>query len=338
MSITFVYPPTLDWSILFQRPQQLARALAHRGHTFYFSMKTQTPGRAPEPLESDPGVVLVHDWPAFHATLHTFDHVLLLSWSEHRSHLHECAHDLSIFDALDAFPEWATGDAEAMKVADLVLCTSGVLLAQAKALRGDSAPTVVVRNACDPAHWLSPGPAPAWLEAIPSPRVLFCGYPGSWVDLLLIRQLAVLCPTYSFVFVGPKPNDDPFPANVFLAGEQTYDDLPAIFGACQAGIVPFKRDDPIAIAADPIKQYEYLAAGLPVVSTDIPEALPVFVQTASSPNRFAHLLVLDIEADNDGRREARQQIAATLSWANAALSIETEVLGILDAPALEIAS
>jgi glycosyltransferase involved in cell wall biosynthesis len=79
--------------------------------------------------------------------------------------------------------------------------------------------------------------------------------------------------------------------NVVMLGRRSYQDLPAYCRGFDAAILPF-RINPLTIAANPLKLREYLAAGLPVVATAIPEAerLEPLVRVGTDPEHFlAHL-------------------------------------------------
>ena len=92
------------------------------------------------------------------------------------------------------------------------------------------------------------------------------------MDVDLIRQLAERTP-YSYVLIGdakaPLETLRGVP-NVFHLGRRPYDSLPDFCRGFQAAIVPF-RQTALTRSVNPIKLREYAAAGLPVVSTDLPE-------------------------------------------------------------------
>ncbi len=125
------------------------------------------------------------------------------------------------------------------------------------------------RKACDPATLV-----PAAIAGIRGPIIGFFGLIEDWVDLRLIRSLARRRPDWSFVLIG-KLNTDDAPvrglANVHLLGQKSYRELPGYCKAFSVAILPFVINQ-LTIAANPLKLREYLAAGLPVVSTAIPEA------------------------------------------------------------------
>ena len=75
--------------------------------------------------------------------------------------------------------------------------------------------------------------------------------------------------------------------NVKLLGPRPYAALGGYLAAMDVALIPFKRD-PVTYHADPIKAYEYLAAGVPVVATDLPalQRLAHVVRLADSPDAF----------------------------------------------------
>jgi teichuronic acid biosynthesis glycosyltransferase TuaH len=81
------------------------------------------------------------------------------------------------------------------------------------------------------------------------------------------------------------------------------------------GLIPFKRN-PLTHHADPIKAYEYLAAGLPVVATDLPalHRLVPLVRLADSPETFIAALDAAVAEGREAKRGARQAEAARHSW------------------------
>jgi glycosyltransferase involved in cell wall biosynthesis len=119
---------------------------------------------------------------------------------------------------------------------------------------------------------LEPGTLPDDLRDIPEPRVGFFGLIHEWVDLELIGQLAQRLP-YSFVLIGDAKtkleNLRGIP-NVFHLGRKPYATLPDYCRGFRAAIVPFRTSE-LTQSVNPIKLREYAAAGLPVVSTALPE-------------------------------------------------------------------
>ena len=109
--------------------------------------------------------------------------------------------------------------------------------------------------------------------AVRPPVVGFFGLIADWVDLQVIRFLACNRPDWSFLLVGEIRTDvtalRELP-NVHLLGRRPYRDLPGYCKAFDVAILPFVVNE-LTLAANPLKVREYLAAGLPVVATPLPE-------------------------------------------------------------------
>jgi hypothetical protein len=122
---------------------------------------------------------------------------------------------------------------------------------------------------------------PEECRALRGPVIGFFGLVADWVDLSVFRYLATERPEWSLVLVGEIQTDvsslRELP-NIHLLGRRNYQNLPAYSKAFDVAILPFVVND-LTLAANPLKMREYLAAGLPVVATPLPEV-----------RRFRHLL------------------------------------------------
>lgn len=129
------------------------------------------------------------------------------------------------------------------------------------------------------------------MERMVGPVLLFFGHIShDWVDADLVRFVATSRPDWNVVLVGRNAIDeDEFSGhpNIHLLGERDYEELPSLCRYADIGIIPFVSSD-LTAACNPLKLYEYLAAGLPVVSTDIPEvhAYADTIGIATSPASF----------------------------------------------------
>lgn len=121
------------------------------------------------------------------------------------------------------------------------------------------------------------------LRHLPRPVIGFFGRLEDWVDVPLIRDLALRRPKWSFVLVGTVVTNlqslRELP-NVHLLGQKPYASLPAYCRGFDVGVIPFRMNE-LTVRANPLKLREYLAAGLPVVSTPLPEVM-----------RYKHLVYL----------------------------------------------
>jgi glycosyltransferase involved in cell wall biosynthesis len=151
---------------------------------------------------------------------------------------------------------------------DVVIVTARKLQEQVARIRGDDG-VIYVPNGADYDHFAAASPAPPEYDAIPQPRVVYAGSLEAWFDVELLAAAARALPHVNFVIIGPVRI--PMGAaralpNVHLLGARPYADLPGYIAHAQAGIIPFRVSAQID-AVNPIKLYEYLAAGLPVVVT-----------------------------------------------------------------------
>jgi glycosyltransferase involved in cell wall biosynthesis len=234
--------------------------------------------------------------------------------------LYHCVDDLA---SVPGVPRAAIHETEARMAArsDVVIASSPAL---AERLRPLNASTRVVPNVADTAHFaaaLQRGPIPDDIARIPGPRAVFAGALTDYkIDWDLVCDVADLAPDWQFVFIGPVGDEQRMSgwktartrSNCRFLGHRRYEDLPAYFRAADAGIVPYVRTVHTD-AVYPLKFVEYLAAGLPVVSTDLPalSARPELpVRTARSAQEF----VAALTASRDRDREGLSAAAAGHSW------------------------
>jgi len=118
---------------------------------------------------------------------------------------------------------------------------------------------------------------PSDVAELPRPIIGFHGLIADWVDIELIKKIASHFSKGSVVLVGKTTLDAEEKvktldgvSNVHRLGRKPYSELPAYCAAFDVAINPFEINE-LTLAANPLKVREYLAAGLPVVSTDIPE-------------------------------------------------------------------
>lgn len=177
--------------------------------------------------------------------------------------------------------------------ADLVFTSSGQLCDERRPLNPR---TYFVSHGVDVRHFskaLDPETVvPDDLCNLPGPVVGFFGLIADWVDLQLVRALALARPAWSIVLIGKTPTDvEPVKGlpNVFLLGQKPYSMLPAYCKGFDVGIIPFRINE-LTLRANPLKLREYLAAGLPVVSTDLPEVrrYHTLVRIASDAQGFVN--------------------------------------------------
>lgn len=183
---------------------------------------------------------------------------------------------------------------------------------------------------------LEPGPVDAELARCPHPLIVFVGaILAAKIDLELVVAMARLRPEWTFAFVGPIGPGDPHTnvdalrgeSNIRLLGPRPYELLPDVLRGADAAIVPYRLDGEMR-SVFPMKTYEYLAAGLPVVSTPL-DTLEDVQEIAKAPDaaRFIAALQDALDDDSPAARARRSRGAQSHSW-ESRLDQIAECLGI----------
>ncbi len=118
-------------------------------------------------------------------------------------------------------------------------------------------------------------------------------------------------------------SDEP---NIHLLGTRPYAQLPAVLRAADAGLIPYARNA-LTESVFPMKVYEYLAAGLPVVATPLP-ALAGRRRGRHGPRRRGPRAPAGARrspSDSPERRAARSRAAAAHSWERRLEEIATAI-------------
>ena len=318
----FVFPASIGWDVaLVQRPHHLARAFARLGFPVVFEEEppdTRSGSSMELRAESENLWISRGSLPA--------DAPNRLTWSfaynvpEDGVRTGRLVYD--VIDHLSVFPYsdrlLRRNHDRALQRADVVFAVSEPLLEDVRRRRADA---VYLPNGVDYERFASTPDPLAVPEEISRARARgapSAGYVGAlarWVDADLIAALAALRPDWEFFLVGEVLDEsfDRFessrPANLHLLGARPYAAIPSILAEFDAGLIPF-RSIPEGANASPIKLYEYLAAGLPVIATPIRECESVpEVEVAPTPAGFSDLLdrARRSRRSEDFRRRARER-------------------------------
>lgn len=222
---------------------------------------------------------------------------------------------LTVYDCMDELAAFRNApakllemEAQLLKRADL-LFTGGLSLYDAKKNRHPAA--FAFPSSIDFPHFESARhglPEPTDLLSIPTPRIGFCGVIDERLDIDLLRSLASQCPDWQFVLLGPVVKIDPATLpqgpNLHYLGAKSYSELPAYFSHWQVAMMPFALNEATQYIS-PTKTPEYLAAGLPVVSTPIRDVIrtyagwsPVLIADSSASVEQAIATLLSHQIDN----------------------------------------
>ena len=221
---------------------------------------------------------------------------------------------------------------ETVQVADLTVCTSRLRMTELAAR--DPASAFKVRHLPhgapsasipeEPRH--RPGPGPEELRQLPRPWIGYVGTLEDRVDWEILNQVAQANPTGSLILVGRVGPDGAAPwqaarrrclarENVHAIGWRDQAVIEAYNRSFDVGLIPYRTDHPFNIACCPTKIMDYMAAGRPVVATDLPECrLYADVFDVVEPGQFAQAVATRLAGGpDDGRALARWEIARSRS-------------------------
>jgi glycosyltransferase involved in cell wall biosynthesis len=229
-----------------------------------------------------------------------------------------------VFDCMDDHGGFSTNTAKALKTeevlmknADLVITSSNLLEERARLVNPN---TIQVKNGTEFEHFTDPVRNGQLDHLSDRPIIGYYGAVSDWFDMIIIAHCATLRPDWNFVLIGATFGADLQPVagleNVYLLGEKPYKDLPGYLAYFDVCTIPFKLI-PLTMATNPVKFYEYLSAGKPVVSIDLPElhAYREDCYLAHDADAFSALLEQAYnERDDEIKIERRLKLASENSW------------------------
>lgn len=337
----------LRWNFVFQRPQHLLTRAARTSTVLYFEeplyenvtrpvlRATDTDGIRvltpilPEGTTSSQATAMLRALLNNALASVSYDRLVLwyytpmaLPFSDHVDYdvcVYDCMDELSAFK--NAPRELVQMERLLMQRADIVF-TGGQSIYEAKRRLHKS--IHAFPSSIDVAHFHKarrPAADPADQASIPHPRVGFAGVIDERLDVKLVAEAAANMPDVQFVMIGPvvkiDPADLPRLPNIHWLGGKSYAELPTYMANWDMGWMPFALNEATRYIS-PTKTPEFLAAGLPVVSTAIVDVVRSY---------GAHGLVQIADADDiedkireslgnpkDLLRKMVDSYLATMSW------------------------
>lgn len=292
-----LYPPTLNWDFLKQRPQQIASQFARNGWTVIFCNNTQS---NKEPEEVEENIFVYHN---FQSVLNKIKHkqikvdIYYYTWAKSAQYVDDIKAKINIYDSVDSFSEWYQYEDGAVDSADIVL-TSSQFLYDLRQKRHSN--TYLVRNACPQSYINRKSSMPEEYKDLKGSIVLFSGAIGSWVSTRLLRKVAE---KYTTVFVG-KEFGKQCPSNVINLGAKDHETLYHYYSHADVCLLPFDTNLEVTQAACAIKLFEHMSAG------------KITVATKWSETDIYHDAVLAAESDEQFLEYVDKAVAENLSIIN----------------------
>lgn len=339
----------LRWDFVFQRPQHLLTRAANHFDVVFIEEPLFADGEARFDISERPnGIrvaqpILPHGTAEPAATLHQqalVDHVvaqaegrdlifwyytpMALSFSRH------IAPDLIVFDKMDELSAFKNAppllvklEEELLARADVVF-TGGVSMHEAAQHRHDN--IHCFPSSIDMAHFAVARDKsvadPVDQASLPHPRLGFFGVIDERMDVDLVAAVADLRPDWQFVMIGPVVKIDPATLpqrpNIHWLGGRQYADLPAYLAHWDVGFMPFAINEATRFIS-PTKTPEFLAAGLPVVSTPIRDVVRPYgekglVEIAATAEEVVKAAETCLSRDRASWLAAVDQQLASGSW------------------------
>ncbi|MEP6902412.1 MAG: glycosyltransferase family 1 protein [Actinomycetota bacterium] len=245
---------------------------------------------------------------------------------EFASHFQPLATVFDCMDELSAFkfapPELLENEKRLLGKADLVF-TGGQSLYEAK--KDKHAKVFAFPSSIDVKHFKQAREIreePADEKSIPHPRFGFCGVIDERMDIELLGQMANVRPDWHFVMIGPvvkiAEEDLPHRENIHYLGGKDYKDLPAYLSGWDVALMPFAINESTKYIS-PTKTPEYLAAGLPVVSTPIQDVVRPYgeqglVNIARTAEEFVAACEKSLAENHSARLQQADEFLSHYSW------------------------
>jgi glycosyltransferase involved in cell wall biosynthesis len=236
--------------------------------------------------------------------------------------VYHCVDDIAAQEGIDE-QSFRAAEERFARRADLVIASAPGL---AERLRALSPNVRLMPNVADTglfATALEPGPVDPALDGLARPRLVFCGAVAEKkLDMALLLDLARARRDWTVALVGPVGLGDPHTdvsalaaePNVHLLGARPHEELPNVLRGADVALIPYRRSR-LTDSIFPMKVYEYLAAGRPVVATELPSLDGVQgVRRASGAEAFAAAVDDALVHDTPDERRRLSALAAGHSW------------------------
>ena len=298
----------IDWGFRFQRPQHIATRLAKAGHRVFY-LKVSLGGESSKinkvkeniyeiklPFNGETTIYNEDFKHGKDVVINSIDQIIkrysikefvsfveFPMWYEIVKDLKEKYKCSVVFDILDEFSGFDNVHKDITEYERKMMCLSDSIITSSKHLYRKTIDYLdqnnidtkcnLVRNGAEFEHF-SNLPENNLLEHIKKPIIGYYGAISDWFDVDLIEYAAKKHPEWSFALIGHTFGADIKKLekmdNVYFLGEKPYNELPKYLYWFDVCLIPFK-DVPLIRSTNPVKFYEYISSGKPVVATHMDE-------------------------------------------------------------------
>ena len=348
----------IDWDFRFQRPQQLGTQFGRHGHRVFYLSTTQflAPGgpawdltrkaknvgelriRSRRPLDIYGGRLEPEDVDALAESFAALARDLAMGdvigfvqipfWAPLAERLRETLGWSVVYDCMDEWTNFPGFGADVLALEENLVRRSDLTIVSADRLLEkwqEAAPRLTLaKNGIDSEHYRRFYAPNDLLADARRPIIGYYGALASWVDAPLLSKIADAHPDATLVLAGGHFDVDlsgiSKRPNVRLLGQRPYEEMPKLLYDFDVCMIPFLVND-ITEATNPVKFYEYLYGGKPVVAPALTELLPYadlsYLAPGGDHDQFlAQLERALAEPKDDPRREARRKVAEENDWAH----------------------
>ncbi len=297
----------IDWHFRTQRPQHLAKAFSQLGRrVFYVSsniMPAEVAGFNVEPLDSSGRLFQLNLYakgaPSIYSDELSEESISqltesigeVLEWTGSKQVIslvdHPCWYSIArvipssrmVFDCMDHHEGFGDSSAGLLNLEKKLIEESEHTITTSlwldRKIKTSSKRSHLVRNAGDYKHF-STVPSVAYADALGRKVIGYYGAIAGWFDVELIELVAKHNPDCCVLLIGADTvgvqRQLSKLANVNFVGEVPYSELPYYLYGFDVCLLPFKIE-PLTLATNPVKIYEYFCASKPVVAVDLPEVV-----------------------------------------------------------------
>jgi glycosyltransferase involved in cell wall biosynthesis len=232
--------------------------------------------------------------------------------------IYDCIDDIRVFCREKQLGYYLELQRKLVKKSDLILISAQRLRDDIIEIRPDAS-IEYLPNGVDFDFFFRNGfnaPLPPDLEKIPRPIIGFVGSLFSWIDVNLIVSTAQSFPKASIVLIGPiREIEIPHLPNIYLLGPRPYSLIPGYVNHFDVCLIPFLAGS-ISDKVDPIKVYEYLSLGKPVVACHLPELekMQDLIYLTDNEKDFIAGIEKALRENDEDLKRRRMEYAQKNSW------------------------